>query len=133
MMARTNQRFPSYDKIGIDPDDVPEDFWTIGSRRCISCGVRWPNNHYFVWCPDCNKGTRKVDSAPDMSWREAVSHLLRARFESLYEEWNENISDDQIAWVAPPVQYTEKEFAEGMRDIEDFLEGLSARPVAISE
>lgn len=96
-MARSDGKFPSYTKLRIDPKKWPEHYWD-SSLSCTSCDKRWPNTHLFKTCVDCGGKTTQVEDAPNVRWPEAVSAILHARFESLYEIWNEDVPDEKLEW-----------------------------------
>ena len=95
-MNRTDGKFPAYEKIEIDPEVWPTNYWD-SSLKCPSCATLWPNQVLFIMTPCCKvKAKINTGEAPDMRWPEAVKRLLTARFERIYDEWNEGYTDEQL-------------------------------------
>jgi len=97
-MSRSTGTFPAYSKLKLNPDEFPKGYWD-SSVECKECGTLWPNTHLFTPTICCGKGSRIVETAPDMRWPEAVSALHEKRFNDLYERWNEGLTDEQLAKV----------------------------------
>lgn len=95
-MSRSDGSFPSYTKYNVDPDQWPPSYWDH-SYRCKQCATHWPQTPFFVVSPCCDAPTGKADDPPDMRWPEAIEALHHARFDKLYEEWNEDKSDEDLS------------------------------------
>jgi hypothetical protein len=96
-MSRSDGKFPSYVKLEIDPDQWPENYHDK-ARQCVGCAKLWPHPHLFDPSPCCDCETEVVEATPDMRWPDAVHHLLEARFNRWYEEYNDGLADEQLAW-----------------------------------
>lgn len=97
-MSRSDGTFPHYLKLEVDSEQWPSNYFD-SSRYCDVCEMRWPSSHLFVSCPRCGEATEIDQSnAPDLRWPEAVKELLIARFNYYYDEYNEGLSDEQLAW-----------------------------------
>ena len=96
-MARSDGRFPLFSKFKLDKNVWPQGYWDT-ARACVKCGVRWPNHSAFAPTPCCRSSTSTQDGSPDMRWPEAVFSLYDAKFEELYNIWNEGRSDEELAW-----------------------------------
>lgn len=98
MMSRSNGTFPRYIKLDVDPDQWPTNYFS-SCQYCEVCEMRWPASHLFSICPRCAEKT-EVDThnAPDIRWPDAIRELLTARFEDFYEQYNEGLTDEQLAW-----------------------------------
>lgn len=97
-MSRSSGKFPRYTKLKIDPDEWPANYF--GScRYCDVCEMCWPTSHLFTACPKCGEET-VIDEqrSPDIRWPDAVKELLTSRFEALYDQYNEGLTDEQLAW-----------------------------------
>lgn len=121
-MSRSDGVYPSYAKLELDPNKPPAG-WDYGARRCIKCKKSWPNMGIFSPSPCCNENAGVVNTAePDMSWAEALSEVLRVRFERYYEKWNEGASDEQLMWmVDDDMPFSEHEYEEGLKEIERLI------------
>jgi hypothetical protein len=97
-MSRSDGTFPNYVRLDIDPDVWPEDYWNR-AFVCKGCGTAWPATHLFDPSPCCNAMGWPVDAPPEMRWPEAVAALKAARFGAIYDEWNEGVDDEQLAWA----------------------------------
>lgn len=96
-MSRSDGEFPTYTKLEIDPDTWPADYFDK-ARMCVGCGLHWPHPHLFDPSPCCNCETEVIESAPDMRWPDAVKRLHEARFDRWYEDYNDGLEDEQLAW-----------------------------------
>jgi hypothetical protein len=96
-MGRSNGEFPEYQKVEINPDIWPSKYWDR-SRQCKYCKRKWPNTFHFKQSPCCYHDTEIINSPPDLRWPEATQKLLESRFEEVYIEWNEGISDEKLEW-----------------------------------
>jgi len=94
-MTRADGKFPEYEKIDIDPDFWPSDYWTE-SMVCEVCDINWPCTLHFSVCPMCHTETKEADFRPTYRYPEAVKRLLTARFDDLYQEWDEGTTDEDI-------------------------------------
>lgn len=97
-MSRTDGVFPKYTKLDISLDDWPKGYWDK-SRECSLCGTKWPHPHIFEPSVCCEEPTNLVEAPPDSRWPEAVAQLLTARFDKLYDEYNEGLEDDQLTFA----------------------------------
>jgi hypothetical protein len=123
-MSRKNNTFPKYLKLTIDPDNPPEDLWERGSRKCAKCGVQWPNYSIFHPSPCCNQSTYVQPGDPEMTWPTAVKRLLAARFERYYEQWNEDVTDEEIMWddsIEDNFPIDEQALRQGMEEIDRLI------------
>lgn len=127
-MSRSNNSFPSYVKLDINPAR-PKKGWDDGCRRCSECGKSWPNIASFSPSP-CHNVTAGIvkTSPPDMTWPAAVKELLRAKFNKYYEQWNEGTSDEELYWTEESVP-SEQEISEGMKEIEKLIACMEERNV----
>lgn len=57
------------------------------------------------------------DAIPEMTWGAAVAALLNFRFESLYDQWNEKLSDAELYFV-PSVEVDEELIQHELEDID---------------
>lgn len=97
-MSRSDGTFPPYAKLDVDPTEWPDDYWD--SSRTCPCGKQWPAIGLFGISPCCGKSTTLTESSvPDMRWPDAITALLRARFDSWYTDYNENVEDETLAWT----------------------------------
>lgn len=96
-MSRSNGEFPTYKKLNIDPDEWPADYFDT-ARQCVGCAFLWPHPHIFDPSPCCNVETELVEGSPDIRWPDAVKRLHQARFSRWYDEYNEGLEDEQLAW-----------------------------------
>lgn len=96
-MSRSDGTFPPYYRVDLDPNVWPQKYWD-SARRCLGCELRWPNTLSFELCPHCGAGTEVSQSPPDMRWPEAIRELLKFRFETWYEAYNDGLTDEQIVW-----------------------------------
>lgn len=96
-MGRSDGQFPQYVKADIDAERWPAEYWD-SSRKCNVCDIAWPNDANFHTSPCCQSNTTLYDGPPDMRWPEAVNKLLQTRFNAWYDEYNEGVSDDILAW-----------------------------------
>lgn len=121
-MSRSDGQYPSYVKLNVDPHKPPTG-WDHGARRCIRCKKAWPNLAIFSPSPCCNENAGQSNTAePDMSWADAVQHLLRAKFDRYYEKWNEGATDEQLMWmVDDDMPFSEHEYKEGLKEIERLI------------
>jgi len=112
-MPRSNDKFPSYQKLKIDAKKPPLR-WNEGCRRCIACKKCWPNSRYFSPSPCCNQNAGIVTTTePQVTWAEGVKAVLTARFERLYEIWNEGLTDEQLMFVDEQTfELSEQEISE---------------------
>lgn len=95
-MSRSDGKFPSYHKYKLDPEIWPHEYWDH-SYRCSNCATHWPANAFFAKTPCCEASVEKTTEPPDMRWPDAIMRLNEARFERLYDEWNENKSDEDLS------------------------------------
>lgn len=97
-MPRSKGTFPKYKKVDIDSEIWPPKYWD-SSKLCPACETRWPNMPVFAKTPCCGvAGTTDEHSAPDMRWPDAVSAYHAARFEDLYDNYNEGRTDQELAY-----------------------------------
>jgi hypothetical protein len=96
-MSRSDGQYPPYTKLEIDADRWPENYYDK-TRQCAGCGMLWPHPHLFEPSPCCNCETEVIDGAPDIRWPDAVKRLHEARFERWYDEYNDDLADEQLAW-----------------------------------
>lgn len=127
-MSRSTGTFPRYTKLDIDSEKWPNDYFN-SSRFCESCETHWPASHLFSTCPIDGEET-KIDehNKPDLRWPDALKTLLNARFDILYEEYNEGLTDEQLAWeaVKKTDQYDfEKLDSEVTEELDDALKSPS--------
>lgn len=94
-MSRTNGEFPKYQKLDISSLDWPANYWDK-SLECKTCEKKWPHHTLFSITPCCRASTKLADEAPDMRWPEAVLELQTSRFDALYDQWNEDTTDQQL-------------------------------------
>jgi hypothetical protein len=98
-MGRLDGTFPPYQKLEIDSDVWPDDYWE-SSRRCPKCGQCWPANGLFHISPCCGESTiLNADEVPHMRWPDAVKELLKFRFGQWYEEYNDAVDDERLPWT----------------------------------
>lgn len=120
-MSRSDQIFPSYIKLDLNPDQ-PKAGWEDGCRRCQRCGKSWPNLSVFSPSPCCNVASGIVKTAkPDMSWHDAVMKLIHVKFERFYEKWNEGLTDEELYWTNTESNVSDDEISEGMQEIEKLI------------
>lgn len=94
-MSRT---FPHYTRLDLDPEVFPPNYWAA-SNKCPTCELHWPTSHLFSTTPCCGDEAEKDEhNAPDMRWPDAIKSLLSKRFEDLYDQYNDGITDEQLAW-----------------------------------
>lgn len=97
-MSRNTGEFPHYTKLDLDPEVWPSNYWQA-SNKCPTCELHWPATHLFNTTPCCNDDAEKDEhNAPDMRWPDAIKSLLSKRFEELYEQYNDGITDEQLVW-----------------------------------
>jgi hypothetical protein len=96
-VARSNGEFPGFEKIDLDADTTPKNYWD-SNRRCPTCNTCWPDVETFNPAP-CHPDVETVreNGAPDMRWETAIKRFHECRFEHYYNEWNEDKSDEQLA------------------------------------
>lgn len=99
-MSRRDGTFPAYEKIEIDPNVWPANYWTA-CLSCEQCDTNWPETSHFELCPECHVETEAHDFRPTYRWPDAVKRLHTARFEHLYDEWDE-MPDITITEVKEP-------------------------------
>lgn len=97
-MSRSDGEFPKYQRLEIDENEWPVDYWE-SHRRCSSCGAKWPDTVAFAVSPCCGNPTTRDSGPPDLRWDKAISALKHREFEKFYEEWNEGVSDEQLDWI----------------------------------
>lgn len=96
-MSRSDGKFPAYTKLEIDSEKWPPNYFDK-ARQCIGCGLLWPHPHLFDPSPCCDCETTVVENMPDMRWPEAVKRLHQVRFDRWYDEYNDGLEDEQLAW-----------------------------------
>lgn len=94
-MSRSDGRFPKYNKLEVDAAQWPEAYYDK-SQKCAECGTAWPHPHIFKPSPCCDAPTKLQHGPPDMRWPDALKLLHEARFERVYEQWNEGKSDEDL-------------------------------------
>lgn len=124
-MSRTNNTFPKYVKLKVDAANPPHDLWERGGRKCVKCGINWPNYSIFNPSPCCDATTGVVQNSAEMPWSEAVKRLLNARFERYYEKWNEDVTDEALLFDSSievaGIVIDERELQSGMAEIERLI------------
>lgn len=96
-MTRSDGRFPLFSKYKLDKDTWPQNYWDI-NRTCSKCGKSWPHIIHFSPSPCCRANASTMEGPPDMRWPEALAALYEAKFDELYDIWNEGRSDEELAW-----------------------------------
>lgn len=115
-MSRMNGQYPTYNKLDIDKEEWPQDYWE-GARICEVCAMQWPRFDIFSTSPCCGSNTAPDrEIGPEMRWPTAVERLLHFRFTEWYEEWNAGLTDEQLAWSNEAVE----------EEIQDFKQALEA-------
>lgn len=116
-MSRMDGKYPTYNKLEIDKDNWPVDYWE-GSRLCEVCATQWPRYDIFDTSPCCGSNTvldREI--GPEMRWPTAVERLLQFRFDEWYEEWNAGLTDEQLAWHPETIEQEINEFKQALEAV----------------
>jgi len=115
------EEFPKYEKIDIDPDNPPDNYFG-SARRCIACGLKWPNEkNFYPRSVCCGRETRVIGESPNFTWKEAVKVLLNKSFEEFYEKYNGGLSDEELMWTPTENEPNEEEIIEFLQQFEENL------------
>lgn len=98
-MGRLNGTYPSYSRLKFDPEIWPDHYWDK-CRECTNCEeICWPALDEFKTSPCCTAPTKVVEGiSPNIRWPEALKQLLTFRFDTWYDKYNENVSDERLHW-----------------------------------
>lgn len=73
----------------------------MGAWRCTNCGVNWPPNEEFDYCPQCGGYTQAIRNAsPEYDLDEAISISKHCKFEKKYKKYEKTADPKRLVPTA---------------------------------